>query len=346
MKLTRPYAKTTHNGLKSRIDFLKTEVSEPELLANLDQYAVELAVRFEDWTANELGTEYFVKKLKETTEKVEMVAKQHGMVAEAESKARQAEAEANALLEAQEKEIASSNASSAVIVIEDSEPTQQPQDPVNMDVGDSDNEEEEESDVPLPIPFTFIRRHDQSSQKVYYEHSKDKSTTWALPEGKNEWVDLSMLLFKLPGEKSHTPKDIENLFDGRSDVEVNTASMTIEKHVLVEFASEQDAWNALLFLNIAQKTPELTYSLANQWLQTKFDYNVRFLNHQDSIGTFSLTFCPPFSNPFYQDFPSPFLKILFPLLFCLFPTHCVSVREFRSEDIGIPHHTQELSAPA
>ena len=58
----------------------------------------------------------------------------------------------------------------------------------------------------------------------------EKSTTWALPEGKNEWVDLSMLLFKLPGENSHTPKDIENLFDGRSDVEVNTASMTIEKH--------------------------------------------------------------------------------------------------------------------
>jgi len=93
------------------------------------------------------------------------------------------------------------------------------------------------------------------------------------------------------------PKDIKNLFDGRSDVEVNSASMTIEKHVLVEFASEQDAWNALLFLNIAQKTPELTYSLAKQWLQTKFDYNVRFLNHQDSIGTSSLTFCVRFQIP-------------------------------------------------
>jgi len=288
IKTSKTFVTNTHSGLKSRIDHLQEEIKEPELLANLSQYTLILETRFEDWSANALGTEYFVTKMKELGEKVEIVAKKHGMVAEAESKAKQAEIDAKEarLKEAEEEK---KPVEPPVVAATQSETTE-----VNMDMTDSDAENEDNNDatVSLPIPFNYIRRHDQGSQKVYYEHSKNKATTWTLSAVNSNWVDLTTLLFWDVSElKLQTTDDIEQLFESRSDIEVTKAIRTNEKYILVEYASEQDAWNALIFLNIAQKTPEMTYSLANEWLKTKFDFNVRFLNHSDKTGTFFLTFC-------------------------------------------------------
>lgn len=143
---------------------------------------------------------------------------------------------------------------------------------------------EDVEDREMTIPFSFIRRYDIATQSHYYEDSETKGTTWDLPEDRCDWVDLTQLLvMRNKATVFKTVDEVTNSF-ARADVTISSAKKHLNDKFLLSFASEEDAWSALFFLDIEYSTPEKAYSNSNKWFNTKYEFLVRFFTEGDFTG--------------------------------------------------------------